>query len=145
MKRKGVSVTGVIRDREGKVLLVKHSYAHLNWELPGGAVEAGESIQDAVVREVREETGLNVEVDHLAAVYDERDDDYLQLVFACHARDADAVPRSDHDENTDCGFWAVEALPRPISDYTIRRIHAVVSGRALPTPTPLHERKWIDS
>jgi 8-oxo-dGTP diphosphatase len=144
VKRKGVSVTGVIRDRDGKVLLVKHSYGHLNWELPGGGVEAGESVQDAVVREVREETGLDVDVDHLAAMYDERDEDFLQLVFACRARGANPVPRSDHDENSDCGFWPVEALPRPISDYTVRRVHDVLTGRVLPMPAPLHVRNWIE-
>jgi 8-oxo-dGTP diphosphatase len=39
------------------VLLVRHSYGKLNWELPGGWNEPGESLIDTVVREVREETG----------------------------------------------------------------------------------------
>jgi ADP-ribose pyrophosphatase YjhB (NUDIX family) len=54
--------------REGKVLIVRRARppAHGLYTLPGGGVEAGESLEEAVVREIREETGLAVEPVSLA-------------------------------------------------------------------------------
>ncbi len=48
--------------RDGKLLLVRESVSHSGqkWELPGGGLDFGEDIQAALVREVREETGLTV-------------------------------------------------------------------------------------
>jgi len=60
----------VIRGRE--VLLVKRAYPPRagEWSLPGGRLELGESLVDAVRREVREETGIEVEVGPLVEVFD---------------------------------------------------------------------------
>jgi ADP-ribose pyrophosphatase YjhB (NUDIX family) len=62
------SVTALIRDSSGAVLLV-HKTDNDLWALPGGGVDPGESVTDAVVREIAEETGLTVEVDDLIGVY----------------------------------------------------------------------------
>jgi ADP-ribose pyrophosphatase YjhB (NUDIX family) len=62
------SVAAVVRDGEGKILLQRRSDNGL-WGLPGGSVEIGESVTAAIVREVREETGLSVRVDRLIGVY----------------------------------------------------------------------------
>lgn len=59
-QRKRLGAAAVILNRDGEVLLVKHSYGRLNWELPGGVTEDGESVVQTAVREVREETGLEV-------------------------------------------------------------------------------------
>ena len=47
---KRMGAAAVILNASKQVLLVKHSYGRLNWELPGGAAEAGESVADAAVR-----------------------------------------------------------------------------------------------
>jgi ADP-ribose pyrophosphatase YjhB (NUDIX family) len=62
------SVTAIVRDTEGALLLVHKTDNNL-WALPGGGVDLGESVSDAVVREVKEETGLDVEVTDLVGVY----------------------------------------------------------------------------
>jgi len=64
-----VGVGAVIFDH-GRVLLIKRAHEPLKgeWSLPGGAVDVGEALHTAVVREVREETGLEVEVDCLVEV-----------------------------------------------------------------------------
>jgi 8-oxo-dGTP pyrophosphatase MutT (NUDIX family) len=139
-----ISATAVIRDQAGRVLLVKHGYGHFNWELPGGGAEPGESIADTAVREVREETGLEAVADHVTGVYDELDIDFVHFVVACHLKEPDDVPRFDGSEITDCRFWPVEQLPRPISDYTERRIRDAVSGAAWSLPPVLRARRWLE-
>ena len=57
---------------DGKVLLVKRAHEPLQgeWSLPGGGVEVGETLREACAREVREETGLTVEVGAAIDVFD---------------------------------------------------------------------------
>jgi mutator protein MutT len=58
-----------IRDDEGRILLLRRSDGDNLWGFPGGAIEPGERAAGAVVREVREETGLKVEPVALIGVY----------------------------------------------------------------------------
>jgi 8-oxo-dGTP pyrophosphatase MutT (NUDIX family) len=62
------AVTAVVEDDEGRVLLI-HRVDNDRWALPGGQVEVGERVAETVVREVREETGIDVEVLALTGVY----------------------------------------------------------------------------
>jgi 8-oxo-dGTP diphosphatase len=63
---------GAVIVQNRSVLLVKRGQAPLKnrWSLPGGMVELGESVREAAAREVREETGLHVEVGQLLGVFD---------------------------------------------------------------------------
>ncbi len=62
-----------IRDGEGRILLLRRSDGENLWSFPGGAIEPGEGAADAVVREVREEIGLEVEPVALIGVYSSPD------------------------------------------------------------------------
>lgn len=62
------AATAVVRDPDGRILLIRRSDNGL-WALPGGAQDIGESLPDAVIREVREETGLEVEVTGIVGTY----------------------------------------------------------------------------
>lgn len=62
------SVVAIVRDEHGRVLMI-HKTDNDKWALPGGGHEIGESIADTVVREVKEETGYDVEVDTLTGTY----------------------------------------------------------------------------
>lgn len=65
-------VGAVVLDAEGRVLLVRRGQEPRlgEWSLPGGALELGERLEDGVRREVREETGLEVEPIEIVAVFD---------------------------------------------------------------------------
>jgi 8-oxo-dGTP pyrophosphatase MutT (NUDIX family) len=62
-----------IRDEQGRILLVRRSDGINLWSFPGGAMELGERADEAVVREVHEETGLEVEPVALIGVYSSPD------------------------------------------------------------------------
>lgn len=63
---------GAVIVQGGEVLIVKRKYDPLagQWSLPGGGVELGETLEDSVVREMREETGLDIEVGPVIEVFD---------------------------------------------------------------------------
>ncbi|WP_274310157.1 NUDIX domain-containing protein [Solibacillus daqui] len=67
---KKIIVTGgaLIKDRNGRILLQKRS-DYGNWGLPGGAMEPGESIEETMIREVKEETGLTIKEYNFLSVY----------------------------------------------------------------------------
>lgn len=58
-----------ITNEKGEILLQKRSNSDNIWGLPGGAVELGESIEEAAIREIKEETGLDIKVEYLIGVY----------------------------------------------------------------------------
>ena len=62
------SVTAIVPNNRGELLLV-HKTDNDLWALPGGAMDIGESITDTVVREVKEETGIDVEVTGVVGIY----------------------------------------------------------------------------
>lgn len=67
-----LGASAIIFNEEGKFLLTQRADNGL-WCLPGGAVESGESVAEACIREVYEETGLNVRVKRLIGVYSHPD------------------------------------------------------------------------
>ena len=79
-------VGAVVLDAERRVLLVRRGQPPLlgEWSLPGGALELGERLEDGIRREVREETGLDVEPEEIVAVFDHishADDDPARVRF----------------------------------------------------------------
>jgi ADP-ribose pyrophosphatase YjhB (NUDIX family) len=63
-----VATTAFIEDDQGRVLLVRRGDSG-KWALPGGGLEFGESVTECAVREVREETGLDLEVTGLVGIF----------------------------------------------------------------------------
>jgi len=145
MSKRWLAANAAIFDEQGRILLVKHTYGRENWELPGGVAEFNESIVETAVREAREETGLQVAAEHTTGIYYEPDLDLLIFVFLCHPTDNSFKDlRPDNNEISECVFWPLEALPRPISDFTIRRVMDAASGVCVPLPAVMPKRQWLD-
>ena len=96
---------GALILKEGKILLSKrlNEPAKGKWSIPGGVVELGEKIEDAVIRETKEETGLSVVDPILVDVVDSIDADdlgkirYHYIIIDFYVRVKDGVPKADTD------------------------------------------------
>lgn len=62
-----VAVGGIVEDHQANILLVKTKDG--GWVFPGGQVEVGENLTDALFREIKEESGIEVKVSHLIGIY----------------------------------------------------------------------------
>ncbi len=116
-------VTGVAR-REDSVLLVASRYAshpQSLWTLPGGRQEPGELASETVLREVREETGIEASIIELAYVSESYDGatHVVNLTFAIAASGAPHVPqRSDHIVAAE--WVAIDELPARMQVAVVR-------------------------
>jgi 8-oxo-dGTP diphosphatase len=138
-----VGAAAVIFHGDSEVLLVHHTYGPLNWELPGGASEPGESVIETALRELREETGLTARAERLTGVYFDAERDAHHFVFLCRPN-GDEEPRPNSSEISECAYWSLDSLPRPISDFTVRRIEDARAESAQPLPVSIPSRTWLD-
>ena len=139
-----MGAAAVIFNTAGEVLLVKHTYGKCNWEIPGGRSEEGESPVDTAIREVWEETGLTVVVRHMTGWYYDTEKGGVHFAFRCERQDETSPAQPDGVEISECGFWRPEALPRPISDFTVLRIRDALAGNQYPLPTSTGPRQWLE-
>src|SRR5690349_1617301 len=77
-----IGVFALIFNLEQKILL-SHRRDIDWWNLPGGGMEVGETVDEALCREVREETGLEVKVEQLTGVYSKPQKQEVVLTFLC--------------------------------------------------------------
>lgn len=82
LPRHVIGVAAVVIDDEGRVLTVRRREPD-RWELPGGALELGETLHEGLVREVREEIGLDVAPVRLTGIYQNMALGPTALVFWC--------------------------------------------------------------
>ena len=129
-----MGVRAVVIDRAGDVFLVKHSYV-AGWHLPGGGVEPGETLLDALARELKEEGNIDLlEPPALHAVYFNtavsRRDHVALFVVGAFRQPAPPVP--DHEIMAH-GFFAPDALPEDTVASVRTRVAEVLMG-APPSP-----------
>lgn len=124
-----LGVRGLVMDGTGRVFLVKHSYI-AGWHLPGGGVEAGETVLTALSRELAEEGNIRLNGQpQLFSVYfnarvSRRDHVALFIVRDFHQ---DKVPEPNR-EIVEHGFFALDALPPDTGRATRARLDEVFKG-----------------
>ena len=107
-----LGVRAVVVDPQGRVFLVKHSYVS-GWHLPGGGVEPGETVQEALDRELAEEGGITpLEPPVLHGVFFNgrvsRRDHVVVFVLRAFRQKGGPLHAA---EIVDYGFYALDALP----------------------------------
>jgi len=106
--------------RDGKILLVKRNKNPFKnrWALPGGFVEYGEKVENAVIREVLEETGLKVEIKKLFGVYsDPNRDPRGHTVTIVYLMNVVGGKLESGDDACDAKFFELEKLPELAFDH----------------------------
>ncbi|MCC6777548.1 MAG: NUDIX domain-containing protein [Hyphomicrobiales bacterium] len=124
-----LGVRAMVLDDRGRVFLVKHSYV-AGWHLPGGGVEAGETLRETVTRELHEEGNIvPTQPPQLVGMYfnnrDSRRDHVALFVVRAFRQASEPVP--DH-EIVAHGFYAVDELPADTTPATRARIAEVLDA-----------------
>ena len=126
-----LGVRALVIDGEGRIFLVKHSYVS-GWHLPGGGVEAGETLVEAAARELREEGNIELTAPpRLHGIFfnsrASRRDHVALFVVSAFRQVAAPVPDREIVAH---GFFALDALPDETTASTRARSTEVLGGAA---------------
>ncbi|HNS53054.1 MAG TPA: NUDIX domain-containing protein [Anaerolineae bacterium] len=131
-----VGGSAIVRDGAGRVLLIRRG-DNGRWALPGGMMEPGERIAECVVRETREETGVEVEVVRLVGIYSDpahghvtlgNGDELYVVIVSFECRAVSGAPRPDGDESLDVAYFAPGDLPASVQPWHRMRIEDALAG-----------------
>ena len=128
-------ITRLLPDGRQAILLVERRFAPLGWALPGGFVEAGESCEQAVLRELEEETSLRGTILYQQHTYsDPRRDPRRATASVVYVVTASGEPSAGDDAATAL-FWPLDGLPPLCFDHG-QIIDDFCSGRHRPGDCP---------
>lgn len=112
-----VSVAGIVVRDDGRILAIQRR-DNQHWEPPGGVLELDETFEEGVRREVREETGVDVDVERLTGVYKNMSRGVVALVFRCRPFGA-AVASTDEAKRID--WLTVDEITSSMTEaYAVR-------------------------
>lgn len=123
-----IGAFAIIFDEQRRVLLC-HRRDRDMWNLPGGGVERGELPTDAVVRETKEEVGLEVAVERLVGVYGKPEKAEFVFAFVCQIAGGQLALTDESDANR---YFAIDELPANISPKQVSRIRDALDGASQP-------------
>lgn len=129
-------VTAIVVNAAGHVLLGQRSDTG-RWHTIGGMPDPGESPAACCIREVKEETGLDVRIERITGVYAPPPMQYpngdrccyILTCFLCHPIDDAQVPYVADDESLAVAYFPPEALP-PMNDAAVQRVRDALSDNA---------------
>jgi 8-oxo-dGTP diphosphatase len=105
----------VIIEIDRRIVLIERKNYPYGWAIPGGFVDIGETVQDAAVREMHEETGLDVELTDLLGIYSRPDRDPRgHTISVVYVGRAQGVPQAADDAKS-AGLFAPDAPPSPLA------------------------------
>ncbi len=102
------AVAALIFDEQGWILLFKHTYRKFEWGIPAGGLEHREQPADAIIREFREETGMQIEIERLLTVVSAREDHHISMVYLC--RIVSGEFKESH-EISEIKYFPVDEMP----------------------------------
>jgi ADP-ribose pyrophosphatase YjhB (NUDIX family) len=123
------AASAIVVDNKGDILLIRRSDNRL-WSIPGGKMEIGESLSEAVVREVQEETGIQTRPIRVIGIYSSprnvvayEDGEVRQQFSICFECEPTAGSIQTSDESLEVAFYNEQAIrSMPMSDSIRRRI-----------------------
>lgn len=118
-----VSVAALVTNDEGKILLVNSPWR--GWEYPGGLIEPGETFEQALRREIREESGVEVEIERFVGICKNVGLDIVNIDFACRYVSGELTTS---EESTEV-IWATpeEAMEMITFPLTKKRLRNMLS------------------
>jgi ADP-ribose pyrophosphatase YjhB (NUDIX family) len=129
------AVAAVIQDPAGRVLMCQQSQGHRMWGLPGGTIRNGESPLHAAVRDVREETGTDVEIVDLLAMYQLTGDgcgedlpDVMVYVFRANLEGEATLNAPGRIRRL--AWLDPDDLPRPVTATAVTALVDLAAGRS---------------
>jgi ADP-ribose pyrophosphatase YjhB (NUDIX family) len=133
------AASAVVADEGGAILLIERTDNGL-WTIPGGGMEVGETIAQTAVREVKEETGLDVAVQRLVGIYSDprhvveySDGEVRQQFSVCFACAVTGGRLATSSESRRVGFFAPEDIEAmPVHDSIRLRIRDYRESHAEP-------------
>jgi 8-oxo-dGTP diphosphatase len=132
------TAAAVIGDAEGRVLLVQHTNGQRRWGLPGAHIEPTDLPTEAVVREVRRETGLETRVVDMVGLYhltggldgdDEVLPDLLTYAFRCEVVEGEPV-LNGRGRICHLGWHQPDSVPRPATITAAAAVADAAAGRS---------------
>jgi len=112
-----IGIFGMIFNENNQVLLC-HRRDYDLWNLPGGGLDAGESPWDGVIREVKEETGLDVKA-KLVGIYSKPEKNEIVFSFVCEVIGGEIVLNDEADR---IEYFSINELPLNVSPKQVERI-----------------------
>ncbi len=108
-----LSAVVLVNDAAGRLLYVRrnHEPAMFKWAWPSGFVDAGERVEDAAAREVREETGIEIRLERLLGVWSQTGEDVVVIGYAATLAGGTLKPGV---EALAAGWFPMGRLPRPV-------------------------------
>jgi ADP-ribose pyrophosphatase YjhB (NUDIX family) len=114
-----VDVRGAAFDAQGRILMVREVMDGGRWTLPGGWADVNMTVAESVIKEMREESGFDVTVRKLAAVWDRTRQGHAAAVFSCckffFICDIVGGTAATGPETSEVGWFARTALPADLS------------------------------
>ena len=130
-----VSVAGAAFDEAGRVLLIRRR-DNSQWQAPGGVLELNESFEEGVVREVLEETGVQVQVERLTGVYKNLTEGVVALVYRCRPIGGAVRPS---EEAREVAWIALENSLSLMSPAFAVRVHDAACPAEQPPASRSHD------